>query len=151
MKRFLAAFLRGTVSFKLIATALCMAFCITACGGAQTQITEPAVEEPGQEEAVQEETVEEKEPTEEKSPAEDVSAEQPISNEEIVPGEELLCLCDSEEDAEEIADMYGIELVNFSYGVATFHAENPREVISLGQEKGYPALEFNGVMHIFEK
>ncbi len=128
------------IFLKLIVTALCMVFCITACGGAQTQITEPAAGIP-----VQEETGEEKEP------AENVSEELPVLNDEIVPGEELLCLCDSEEDAQEIADMYGIELVNFSYGVATFHADNPREVITLGQEKGYPALELNGVMRIFEK
>jgi hypothetical protein len=146
MKRFLETFLCGTDTFKFIMTALCMAFCITACGGAQTQITEPAATDP-----VQEEAVEEKEPTEEKEPAENVSEDLPVSNDEIVPGEELLCLCDTEEDAEEIADMYGIELVKFSYGVATFHAENPKEVISLGQEKGYPALELNGVMHVFEK
>ncbi len=132
--------------FKLIASALCMVFCITACGGAKTQITEPAAEDP-----VQEETVDEKEPAEEKEPADDATADLPVLNDEIVPGEELLCLCDTEEDAKEIADIYGIELVNFSYGVATFHAENPREIIELGQEKGYPALELNGEMHIFEK
>ena len=69
--------------------------------------------------------------------------------EEIMPGQELLCLCDTEDEAKEIAEMYGIELVEFSYGVATFHAENPKDVISMGEEKGFPPLELNGMMHTY--
>ncbi|MBR1671186.1 MAG: hypothetical protein IJ695_10870 [Butyrivibrio sp.] len=69
--------------------------------------------------------------------------------EDIVDGEELLCLADSKEEAQKIADMYGIELVNFSYGVATFHADDPKSVINMGLEKGYPELELNGVMEMY--
>ncbi len=70
-------------------------------------------------------------------------------SEDYVEGQELLCLCDSQEEAESIAEMYGIELVEFSYGVATFHAEKPREVIAMGKEKGYPLLEINGMMQTY--
>jgi hypothetical protein len=69
---------------------------------------------------------------------------------EYAEGEELLCLCDNEEEARKIADLYGIELVQFQYGVATFHAEDPMSVIALGKEKGYPELELNGISSIFD-
>lgn len=69
---------------------------------------------------------------------------------EVVRGEELLCLVDSEEEAKTIADQYGIELVNFSYGVATFHTEDdPQKVIDMGKEKGYPELSLNGIMEMY--
>ncbi len=67
---------------------------------------------------------------------------------EYAQGEELLCLCDNEEEAKKIADLYSIELVQFRFGVATFHAEDPQAVIALGKEKGYPELELNGISHI---
>ena len=64
-------------------------------------------------------------------------------------GQELLCLVESEEKAQEIADMYGIQLVSFTNSVATFHTEeDPMAVINMGKEKGYPALELNQVMTI---
>lgn len=125
--------------YKFIMTALCMALCITACGSAQTQIPDPAAQKPLQEETGEGEAL-----------VDEITEGEPVLNDEVMPGEELLCLCDTEEEAKEIADMYGIELVQFSYGVATFHAENPRDVIALGQEKGYPALELNGMMHIYD-
>jgi len=65
-------------------------------------------------------------------------------------GQELLCLAESQEKAQEIAKMYGIELVSFNEGVATFHTEgDPNEVIKMGVEKGYPPLELNQVMTIY--
>ncbi len=69
---------------------------------------------------------------------------------EYAEGEELLCLCDNEEEAQKIADLYGIELVQFQFGVATFHAEDPQSVIDLGKEKGYPELEINAISHIYD-
>ena len=61
-------------------------------------------------------------------------------------GQELLCLVASQEKAQEIADMYGIKLVSFTDGVATFHTEeDPMTVINMGKEKGYPDLELNHV------
>ena len=69
---------------------------------------------------------------------------------EVTDGEELLCLVDSKEEAQKIADQYGIELVNFGYGVATFHTDqDPNEVIKMGLEKGYPELSLNGVSKLY--
>lgn len=71
---------------------------------------------------------------------------------EYAQGQELFCLAQSQEEAQEIADLYGIELVSFSEGVATFHTEdNPVDVINMGIEKGYPLLELNGIMTISDK
>ena len=70
--------------------------------------------------------------------------------EDYVEGAELLCLADSRDQAQSIADMYGIELVEFSYGVATFHTtEDPRDVIARGKEKGYPELSINGYSELY--
>lgn len=74
----------------------------------------------------------------------------PVPLEEYVEGAELLCVTDSLEQAQNIADMYGIELVEFSYGVATFHTtEDPRDVIARGKEKGYPELSINGYSELY--
>ena len=63
----------------------------------------------------------------------------------VAAGEELLCLCNSREKAEDIAGLYGIELVDFSYGVATFHAEGDLSaLINQGKANGWPELGFNG-------
>ena len=68
---------------------------------------------------------------------------------EYAQGQELFCLAQSQEEAQEIADLYGIELVSFAEGVATFHTEdNPVDVINMGIEKGYPLLELNSIMTI---
>lgn len=69
---------------------------------------------------------------------------------DYVPGE-LVCLANSEEEAQEIADMYGIELKYYSYGVATLWAgENAdlNAIISEGIKKGYPELSLNHVYSI---
>ena len=70
--------------------------------------------------------------------------------ESYVEGAELLCITESLEEAQKIAEMYGIELVEFSYGVATFHTnEDPRDVIQRGKEKGYPELSINGYSELY--
>ena len=54
---------------------------------------------------------------------------------------ELTALADNQEEAEEIAELYGIELSSYSYGVATYTTDkNPQELIELGIENEYPAL-----------
>ena len=59
-------------------------------------------------------------------------------------GAELLALAKTEEEAQEIAELYGIELVSFSDGVATFHTEeDPRTVSARGQKEGWPLVEPN--------
>lgn len=60
-------------------------------------------------------------------------------------GRELIALAESEEEAEDIAAQYGIELISFSYGVAVFHTEeDPESVIARGEENGWPSLSLNG-------
>ena len=71
-------------------------------------------------------------------------------SEDYVSGKELMCLVDTEDEAKAIAKQYNIELVEFSYGVATFHTdENPNDVIAMGKKLGYPELSLNGVMHTY--
>lgn len=59
----------------------------------------------------------------------------------------LICSAESLEEAEEIAGIYGIELVDFSYGVACFYTEEePWDVISRGIENGWPQLDLNHII-----
>jgi len=60
---------------------------------------------------------------------------------EISPTSQLTALADTQEAAQEIADLYGIELKSFSFGVATYTTDkNLREILDLGLENGYPEL-----------
>ncbi len=69
---------------------------------------------------------------------------------EVTEGAELLCLAETKEEAQKIADLYGIELVDFGYGVATFHTDrDPEGVIKEGLEKGYPELSINGTSKLY--
>ena len=62
-------------------------------------------------------------------------------------GEELMATVSSQEEAEEIAALYGIELVSCSEHIATFHTEeNPQTVIQRGKDNGWPLLEVNYVI-----
>ncbi len=62
----------------------------------------------------------------------------------IAEGEELWALAGSEEEAKEIAELYGIELVLYDQGVATFHTdEDPAAVIQRGIDNGWKALAVN--------
>lgn len=71
---------------------------------------------------------------------------------ESAEGEELVCLAATREDAQKIADMYGITLVTFDQGVATFHTEdNPADIIAMGAEKGYPPLELNSIVTAYDE
>lgn len=59
-------------------------------------------------------------------------------------GRELMALVQTEEEAEKIAEMYGIELVKFADGVAEYTTDRIiEEVIAEGEEKGYPKLSIN--------
>ena len=56
----------------------------------------------------------------------------------------LMCEADTEEDAREIAEQYGIEFVSFENGIALYHTEeDPFEVIARGQQNDYPQLSVN--------
>ena len=66
---------------------------------------------------------------------------------EAAEGEELMTSVESREEAEEIAALYGIELVSCSEHVATFHTEEDlHSVIRRGKENGWPPLEINYVI-----
>lgn len=59
----------------------------------------------------------------------------------------LMASADSEEEARELAELYGIQLVEYSYGVATFDTdEDPAAVIARGKRNGWPALSLNGTI-----
>ena len=63
---------------------------------------------------------------------------------EPVPGAELLCLVKDEAEAKAIAEQYGIELVRFGYGLASFHTEeDPYAVLQKGKQNGWPELSIN--------
>ena len=65
-------------------------------------------------------------------------------NGNVVEGRELCCTCESEEKADEIAELYGIELVEWKKGVAVFHSEeDPVSVIQYGKDHDLPLLELN--------
>lgn len=61
----------------------------------------------------------------------------------------LFALAETEEEARKIADDYGIEFVEFSYGVASFNTDKDLgELIEWGKEQGLPLLEINYITHI---
>lgn len=70
-------------------------------------------------------------------------------NMENMAGNQLMSLTETEEEAKAIAQQYGIELVSFSDGVATYKTdEDPNEVIARGQKNGYPQIYLNYVRAI---
>ncbi len=62
---------------------------------------------------------------------------------------QLTALADTLEEAQEIADLYGIELEKYSYGVATYYTDKDiSELINMGIEKGYPTLAPNSKVEL---
>lgn len=56
----------------------------------------------------------------------------------------LMAQTDSEEQARETAELYGITFVSYENGIALFWTdEDIYEVIARGQKKGYPQLSVN--------
>ena len=57
---------------------------------------------------------------------------------------QLLCAAESREAAEELAELYGIVLVDYGNGYACFFTEeDPNEVILRGKAQGWPVLSLN--------
>lgn len=57
---------------------------------------------------------------------------------------QLTALADNLEEAQEIADLYGIELDSYSYGVAAYSTDKDiSELLRLGEENDYPTLSPN--------
>lgn len=76
---------------------------------------------------------------------EDISPDHIIG---VSEGEELLCIAESEQEAENIAELYGIELVRFSHGIAVFHTDEDLEAVAArGAENGWPELSPNTVQY----
>ena len=70
------------------------------------------------------------------------------SREELEKGN-VIATADSEAQAEEIARLYGMELINWSGHVALYYAETDiAELQRIGAEKGWPPVEENGVNSI---
>lgn len=56
----------------------------------------------------------------------------------------LSALAEDLEEAEKIADLYGIELESYSYGVAVYVTDKDvQELITMGEENDYPTLAPN--------
>ena len=59
---------------------------------------------------------------------------------------ELVGLFDSKKEAREAAELYGIELESYEYGVAVFICEgDPEALIEEGKKNGWPELSLNQV------
>lgn len=56
----------------------------------------------------------------------------------------LMALAETQEQAQEIAELYGIEMVSFEDGIAVYDTDqDPYDMIAEGQKKGYPILSVN--------
>lgn len=65
--------------------------------------------------------------------------------------EELICLADSQEEAEQVAQAYGIELISYDLGVAVFKSDKPyNELLIYGKEHDLKQLSVNHIQEIFE-
>lgn len=63
----------------------------------------------------------------------------------------LIADADTQEKAQEIAEQYGIKLVSYGNGIATYQTdEDPYEVIARGEKNGYAPLSINYVQEAFE-
>lgn len=63
---------------------------------------------------------------------------------------ELVALADTREEAEEIAELYGIKLSTYSYGVATYTTDkNLQELMDLGAANDYPTLTPNYEVELY--
>lgn len=80
----------------------------------------------------------------------EISEAQPIEvKQDVVEGEELMCLCENEQEAKEIATLYEIEFVYFANGVATFTTDKDLgEVIQKGKDNGWTELSVNHVIYL---
>lgn len=108
---------------RLSALLLAMLMLLSACG------RPPAKENPAQ-----------TKPVTDSAPGKE-SGKTPDKVSESAP---LMAEAESQEAAEELAELYGITLVEFRSGLATFFTEEePKEVIRRGQEKGWPELTLN--------
>ena len=63
---------------------------------------------------------------------------------------ELIGLADTEAQAEQMATDYGIQLIRYAEGVATFQTDKTYdEIVEIGQEKGLEELSINDTNTIY--
>lgn len=64
----------------------------------------------------------------------------------------LIADANTQEEAQKIAEQYGITLVSYGNGIATYQTdEDPYEVIARGEKNGYPQLSINYVQEAFDQ
>ena len=74
---------------------------------------------------------------------------EPFGGAEIAKGRELFCTASSEKEGRDIAAVYGITFVDYTYGVATFTtSEDPAAVVNRGKANGWVTLEINYISKI---
>ena len=67
----------------------------------------------------------------------------------VAEGAELIAAAETEEEALQIARLYGITLVSCGNHIAVFHTEeDPLQIIARGQANGWPELSLNEVITI---
>ena len=76
------------------------------------------------------------------------SIEAESSSEEGKKEIEMIALAEDQEEAEKIAELYGIELSSFSEGVAVYTTDkDPQDLKETGDINGYPTLTVNNAYH----
>lgn len=119
------------MKMRLIVLAFVLCALMCGCGSASQ---DAPITKPGAEPAIPEAP---DTPVDILGPVDEFSSEEP-----------LICAAETRAEAEAIAAQYGIELVSFDYGVASFYTqEDPRAVIERGLENGWPELELNRTSH----
>lgn len=62
----------------------------------------------------------------------------------------LMAQAETREEAEKVAELYGMELASWYEGLATYRTEeDPWNVIQRGREKGWPELSMNYEMKLY--
>lgn len=78
------------------------------------------------------------------APRQEVEQDESRAVADVVEGRELMAVVSTEEEANEIASLYDIELVKYADGVAEYTTGEPlHEVILKGKEAGYPEIFVN--------
>lgn len=86
-------------------------------------------------------------PTVNMDPVEVVPPDEVISMPSEIEGQ-LIASADSQQSAEEIAELYQIQLLAYSNGIALYHTdEDADEVIARGLSNGWPPLSKNSVSY----
>lgn len=63
---------------------------------------------------------------------------------------ELICMVETKEEAEKLADAYGIELIKYNEKVAVFQTDkSAKEIIEIGKEKDLPELSANNIVELY--